>query len=118
MANNAYKINRQTTHNFDITFQNSDGTALDLTGYTVWFTVRDSIPTTDTSDNDEAIISKTYDGEDCNDTGIISVELTATETDVEPKNYLYDIQYKKPDGSIHNSSVNYFIVKADITRGV
>lgn len=105
---------RETTSDFTIEFRDSDGVAIDITGYEVWFTVRKDIPQTKIRDDTDAIISKTYTNGGA--AGDINVSLTSDDTNIEPRTYKYDVQYKKTDASIHSSGSNDFIITGDITR--
>jgi len=114
MALTDITVIRQDTCDFNITFQDSSGDAIDITGYEVWFTVRTSLPKTTITDDSDAIISKSYTGGGA--TGIISVELDSSDTNINVKTYKYDVQYKKPDGTIKSSGAYDFIVASDVTR--
>ncbi|MHA1690050.1 MAG: hypothetical protein ACTSU7_00300 [Candidatus Heimdallarchaeaceae archaeon] len=107
-------IIRGNTVPFNIAFTDSDSVAIDITGYEVWFTVRKSVPKTSVKSDTDALISKKYTNGGAD--GIIAVEITPTESDIDPGNYVYDIQYKKTDDSIYSLSSAEFIVAGDITR--
>jgi len=107
---------RQDTYNFNIYFKDSSDNPIDITGYEIWFTVRIGVPNTTITTNTDAVISKHYTNGDA--TGIIAVTLSTNDTDLDIKTYKYDIQYKKPDGTIKSSGVYDFIISSDITRGV
>ena len=44
------------------------------------------------------------------------ITLTSSDTDVDPKSYIYDFQIKKSDGTISSSSRALFVVDGDVTR--
>ena len=108
----AFNIKRGDSKPFTINHK-VNGSLIDTTGYTYNFTVREVIPPTTEKTDTGAILSKSVIG---NSSGIMSIDLSKTDTDIDPKTYLYDIQYEKPDGSIHSSATGKFIVEADITR--
>lgn len=112
------KVIRNT--DLDITFELSDvnGVAVDLTGGTLWFTVRSDIPATSIKTNDDAIISIEQSG-----AAIISASsgrtvfsVTNIENDINPKTYLYDIKYKNALGRIKTVKIDEYIVEGDIGR--
>jgi len=107
-------IIRGDNYSFNIVFTDLSGDPKDITGYTIWFTVRASIPKVTVENDDDATISKIYTNGDA--TGIIPVELTGTDTDLKIKTYKYDVQYKKPNGKVYSSGANDFTITADITR--
>lgn len=108
------KIKRNDTWTKSLRVRNkSDGSAVDTTGWIIWFTVRDSVPLTATSDDNDAIISKEILG---NDTGISTLTLTSEDTNIDPKEYIFDVQYKDSSDEIHSSETDKFIIEADITR--
>ena len=100
---------------FTVNFADDAGVAINITGYEVRFTVRPSNPTTATADDTDAIISSLSTiplGTD----GKAEFNITSSETDIDPTEYLYDIQYKKPSGAVKTIGKAKYIVKADITR--
>jgi hypothetical protein len=109
---NTIKIKRQDTYKRNIKFE-SKGELQDATGYTFYFTVRESIPATSVVNDNDAKISKEIAG---NSTGIMALELGPSDTDIDPKEYVYEIQYKKPNGDLHSSETAKFVIEADITR--
>lgn len=115
---NVITIARGDTKLFDFTFTNTDGSPLDITGYKIYFTVRErgSLRSLTTNSDTDAVISKTVDTFDAPETGVCSVELTKEDTDVTPKKYAYDIQIKDDGGGITTVVIDDFIVLADVTR--
>jgi len=116
MGCNKIEIVRNDTYTFDITFQDSNGDAIDLTGWTIWFTVREEIPATTIVDDTDALISKEIT--DGGASGIVEISLTPIETNIDPKIYYYDIQYKKDDGTIKSFPYSTIEIVSDITRSV
>ncbi len=109
-------IKRGDTTAFSILFTDSDGAAIDLTGYTVWFTVRKTKPLTSVTDDTAADIAKELTGQVTFPTGEVVVSLTASDTTIDYGKYFFDIQYKTPGGGIYSSSVGTCLVSSDITR--
>jgi hypothetical protein len=114
MALTTITLIRSDTYDFNITFKDSAGDPIDITGYEVWFTVRTGLPKTTVTDDTDATISKSYTNGGA--TGIITVSLSSEDTDINAKTYKYDVQYKKPDTTLKSSGAYDFIVAADITR--
>ena len=115
MALTDQECTRNTTFAFNINFT-TNGSPVDITGYEVKFTVREEIPDTKVKDDTDAKIAKTYTNGGA--LGVIAVSLTADETNLDPKTYKYDIQYKKPNGDIFSSRAYDFVVHGDVTRSV
>lgn len=76
------------------------------------FTVRKELPETDTTNDDDAEISKSGTFTDGKDT----LNIDSSETELDPKTYYFDYQLKKPDGSIHSTKYGYFVIEEDVTR--
>lgn len=107
------KIKRGDTRTLNVGIRNK-GELIDTTGYTIYFTVRSTIPPTTETNDTGAVISQSEAG---STSGVSVFTLSSTDTTQNPAVYSYDIQYKKPDGSIHSSGTGKFIIEADITRG-
>jgi len=106
-------INRQDTYARTINLTDSDGVAIDATGWTIYFTVRKNIPSTSTTTDTDADISKTIAGDV---SGIQTLTLSSSDTDITPGTYWYDFEIKKTDDTISSSTKFPFVVKSDITR--
>ncbi len=79
-----------------LTFKDENGTAIDITGWTIWFTIKSS-----QDDADSAAVAQDIVTSHTNATaGESTISLTAAETDELEGNYYYDIQIKKLDGTI------------------
>jgi hypothetical protein len=100
----------------DSTLTFTDGTnPINITGYTVFFTVRDSSTLSSTTDTD-AIIQKTITSHTSPSTGVTNLSLTATDTAVESKKYVYDIQFKDGSGKVRTAGLGNFTVYEDVTK--
>ena len=87
----------------DITFQyyEANGTTpRTLVGATVFFTVKDNYYDNNATDT-TAIITKTVTSHTTPASGITTINLSDTQTTVDPKVYFYDVRVKEVDGSIH-----------------
>jgi len=106
-------IIRGDTRTITATFVDSSGTAIDLTGGTVFFTANaDSSPTDDTS----AAIEKDVTSFDAPATGVQDITLSASDTNVTPGTYYYDLQFVSSGGVVTSQPQDKLIIKADISR--
>lgn len=85
-------IDRKSTKGYEIIFT-EDGVALDITGWTVYFTVKEFM--TDTDANAKIAKEITSHSEPLN--GITLLELTSEDTDL-LGNYYYSVDYKDDEG--------------------
>ena len=113
MANNTITINRGDTYVRTINLKDSAGDLIDATGYTIYFTVRKYVADKSSSSDTDALISETVAGDV---SGIQTLTVSSTDTNIIPGNYFYDIQIKKSDDTISSSSSAIFIINGDITR--
>lgn len=113
MVNTVITINRQDTYTRTINLIDSVGSPIDATGWTIYFTVRVDVAATSISDDTDSVITKVISGEA---TGIQTLLLTSSDTDIDPDEYVYDFQIKKSDGTITSSDTASFIVNGDVTR--
>ena len=100
------------------TFKYSDGSAFNITGYTVLFTVKkecdiDVVDTTDT----KALIKKTVTTHSDPTHGITIIPLTSTDTNQLPGIYYWDLQLVK-SGIVSSTQRGELEVTTDITRRV
>lgn len=71
-------------------------TGVDLTGATIYFTVKAS--SDESTDDSTAIIKKDVTSHTDPTQGVTSIGLTPTDTNVQPGSYIYDIKLKKATG--------------------
>jgi hypothetical protein len=94
---------------------------VDITNWTVRFTVREDVPATDITSDTDALINIEADLVTPKE-GIAMVYVPATiTTKIEPGTYYYDIQYIKPTdeygyNQIHSIRKAKYIIVGDITR--
>lgn len=105
------QVIRRDDVSFDLTFTDVDGDPINLTGATVFFTVKKRA----TDPDDEAEISKSITSFDDPTSGVALLELTTSDTDMSAGRYLFDIQLKTVDGKIVSSTAGNFLVTQDIT---
>ena len=104
---------RGDTFKRNIKILDSDGNAVDCTGWTIWFTVRKYIVSQAVNTDTDAIISKVFDG---NSDGVFILILTSSEMDIPVGSHYYDFQVKNLNG-VFSSEIGNFIVSQDVTRG-
>jgi hypothetical protein len=111
-------ISRGDTITIPVEIVDADDVAIDITGYTLWFTVRKNIPATSIKTDDDAIIAIKQEPDDLTDptNGKTDIELTSILTDINPATYYYDFQYETPAGIIKSSDPDTLVIKGDITR--
>ena len=107
-------IIRGDTYSFNINFKDSNDDPIDITGWTIYFTIRQCVAPSSTVSDADAILSKQFTNGGV--PGTVTIDLTAIDTNQEPEEYKYDIQYKKPDGTIRSTGIYNFIITEDITR--
>lgn len=95
------------------TFQDENGQAINLTGCTVFFTVKDNYTSTDDS---AALISKTVTSHTFPLLGQTSISLTSTDTNLAEADYYYDFQLKDASNKITSTQRGLLAVTWDVTR--
>lgn len=105
------EIIRRDDVSFNLTFTDVDGDPIDLTGATVFFTVKRKL----TDPDDEALIEKEIISFDDPELGIAVLILSNTDTDISPGKYFFDIQVKTSDNKISSSNAASFFVNQDVT---
>lgn len=93
-------------------FEDENGNALDITGWTIYFTVKKSIDDSD----DDAIIKKDITSHTDPENGKSELELTPTETAQSPGTYCFDIQIKDTQGKILTILEGEIIFTKDVTQ--
>lgn len=107
-------IYRGDTKSYQLNFTDSDGDAIDITGYTIFMTVKAK---TDIASNDtSASISKTVTSHTNAAGGITTVTLSSTDTDITKGDYKYDFQFKDTSNNITTIQTGIFEVMDDVTK--
>lgn len=97
------------------TFKDEDGNPIDITGYTVYFTVKKKPDADD--DDSSAVIKKDVSVHTDPTNGETSIEIAKADTeDVEPRRYVYDLQLKDASDKIASSKFGVLEVIPDITN--
>ena len=107
-----FSIIRGDDADLNLTVTNSAGAVVDITGFTIFFTAKES-----TFDADaDAKISKTVTSHTSPTLGITTVSLSATDTTVTPRNYYYDFQIKDTNGKVASCHSGMLTIVGDVTR--
>lgn len=105
---------RGADYSINLTLTNSDGTAFNLTGCTVFFTMNtSSTPPTDSTDSTAALKSSANNG---GSAGTITIPVTNTQTSALAEGtYWYDIKVKDSGGNMTPFGKNKIKVVDNIT---
>lgn len=97
-----------------LTFTDKNGVIIDLTNSTVFFTVKRKVSDTDAN----ALISKTITSFAAPTTGVCTVSLTDTDTNLSSGVYYYDVQLVDATGLVSSIEKDKFVVIKDITTRI
>lgn len=84
------EVYRGESRTLSLTFTDENGSAIDITGYVILFTVKAALDTDATDSN--ALISKSGTITDAAN-GLASISILSTDTLIEAGTYYYDIKY-------------------------
>ena len=98
------------TYSIDLTIETALGVAVDLTGATVFFTVKRNLQDADSL----ALINKTVTGHTSPTTGQTSISLLASDV-AYVGDFYYDIKVKFSSGIISSVFMNKFILTDHVT---
>ncbi len=110
MGENKIIITQGDYRTVNLTVQ-SNGSAQDITGATLWLTVKDDL----TKEDADAIMQVTgsiVDGT----AGTAKFEINSNHSNKEAGDYTYDIQIKLTDGSIYTLIKDDFQIIQDVTK--
>lgn len=101
---------------FRLICKDSCGEAIDITGYTIYMTVKSlaNISSGDSSATIQKIVTSHTDPTH----GITHIALTSTDTNVDAGEYYYDVQMKSPTGAVSSCISGKFEIIQDITASV
>jgi len=104
---------RGDSREFSLTFSDDDGKPIDITGWKVYFTLKDSEGDPDS----EAILRKDVTDHHDAEAGNTRIHLDPSDTNgVQPGEYHFDFQIKKPNGDILTVAKGEMRILTDITR--
>lgn len=113
VAENITNVHRKTDYTITFNYLNSDNSARPLTGATVFFTVKD-VTYDDDADDSEALITKDITSHTNAAGGITEIELSDTDTNLDPMQYFYDIVVVESGGERYRAKKGRF----EIVSGV
>lgn len=105
------KVFRGDDKTWPLTFTDANGDPFDLTGYTIFFTVKEKKADVDA----DAVITKDITSHTDASGGISSLALTHDDTDIAVGYYIYDFQLVSGSGAVTTIEPDTFIVEQDIT---
>lgn len=111
--NNTITVIRGDDVALNVAFKDNNAVAIDITGYTVFFTVKDNLTP---ADDAGALISKTITSHSLPLEGRTTINLTNTDTDLPEGIYNYDFQTKDIAGKISSTERGVFVVNLDVTK--
>jgi len=103
-------IKRGDTKSYTLKFRDEDGNAVDITGWTIFFTAKNKIDDVD----DDAVIKKTITDHTDPTDGETQITLTSTDT-AAVASLVYDIQYKTSGGQIKTVIEGFLEISKDVT---
>jgi len=115
ISGDKFKIIRGDTENIIVTFKDSDGVAINLTNKVVFFTVKE-VDAIDEIYDTNAKISKKITVHSNPTAGETTIALTSEDTNLTPKDYLYDLQIV--GNGVVSTLSNLIEVVQDITKRV
>ena len=110
------EVYKGDSKDYVITVKNSAGTAINITDYTFYMSVKESATDTDAN----AKIAKTVTSHTTPASGITTISLSAAETNAlsvsdKTQKYVYDVRMKDTNGKVTTILNGSFIVKQPVT---
>jgi len=105
------EVKRGDSKTYTLTFKDEDGNLIDITGYTVFFTVKEKIDDND----DHAKIKKTITSHTDPTNGETQIQLSSSDTNL-IGNYLFDIQIKNTTNEIITIMEGLITFTKDVTQ--
>lgn len=115
MMFNIREIKRWDQYNKAVEFSDNLGAPVDITGATVYFTVRTESTIWD-ADDTTAIIQKDVTLHSDAINWKTTIPLTSTDTDQTPWDYLWEIQIKFSSGDIRTTNTDTIRIVQDLTK--
>lgn len=112
MTNTSLQFYRGDDVTINVTVQDSDDNAIDITGYTFWFTMKKQQDDTDA----QAVIQKSVTSHTTPASGLTAFSLSKTDTNIAVDSYYYDIQMKDASGNVQTLTKGQAKVIQDITQ--
>jgi len=106
-------LDRKSDQDISFQYYEADGTTKrSLSGATIYFTVKDN-PFDSDSDDSDATIKKDVTSHTTAATGLSTISLTDTDTNISPSNYFYSIRVKEIDDMIYTAQTGRLRVSAN-----
>lgn len=104
---------RGDSREYALSFTDKEGAAIDITGWKVYFTLKKNPLTND----DNAGVKKDITDHEAPQEGKTKIVLAPSDTDhLNPGDYVFDIQIKKPSGDVITVVKGSLKIEADVTR--
>jgi len=114
-GNNKIDMYKGDDQIFLLSFKNDDGTPLDITDYTIYFTVKRK----KTDADSDSLIQKVITSHSNAVQGSTGIQLDHADTvDIKAGDYFFDIQVKDSGGKITTYVADTFTLAQDITQGI
>lgn len=104
---------RGDSREYSLVFTDSAGTAIDISGWKVYFTLKKNALKND----DNAPLKKDVTDHEAPTEGKTKIVLAPSDTNtLQPGDYVFDIQVKKPNGDVITVVKGELKLEADVTR--
>lgn len=113
MASNSITLIRADDATYDVTIVDEDGEVVDITGFTIKFTVREN-----PLDSIGVISKTTSSGISLTDptNGVCRITITSADSTIDPGRYIYDVEVTNLSGKKTTVIIDSFIIKPDVSR--
>ena len=108
---------RGDSQTWNLSFVDSNSSAINITGYTVFFTIKNKNTFYNDSDDTTALVQKNVTSHTVATSGLSELTLSPNDTSsISPGTYIYDMQLKDATGNIITLIRGDFLIDADVTR--
>ncbi len=109
------EIERGDDWDFPFNFKDGANVAIDITGWTIFFTIKSAID--DAADDSAAVLTKDQTSHTNAALGLTTISIEDIDTkDLNAVEYWYDFQYKDSSGKIKTIMRGIMIIAKDVTR--
>jgi hypothetical protein len=113
------ELYRGDNKTYNLNFTDSNGDVIDITGYTIYFTIKNKKTYKLDNDDNGALVKINVTTHADPTQGESQINITSDLTnDIEPNTYVYDIQLKDDSDNILTITSGNIKIIADITRRV
>lgn len=114
VTNHDLTINKKDSRALNLTFTDSNGSAVDITGWTLYFTAKEQPD--DVADDSLAPIRKTVTSFSNPSGGIGSITLTTSDLNIKARTYYYDIKAKTDDNDVYTVIYGNLVIEDTMTN--